>query len=84
MQERDYDSYQAPQRVDAENFIIDFLKHGKKPTAELDDAAKAAGITKSTLGRAKTKLRERGLLSGRSEGFGNSKIFYSYLIDKAL
>ena len=84
VQERDYDSYQAPQRVDAENFIIDFLKHGKKPTAELDDAAKAAGITKSTLGRAKTKLRERGLLSGRSEGFGNSKIFYSYLIDKAL
>lgn len=84
VQERDFNAYQAPQRRDAEKFIIDFLKNGKKPTAELDDAAKAAGISKSTLGRAKTRLREGGLLGGKSEGFGNNKTFYSYLMDKSL
>lgn len=83
VKERDFNSYQAPQRQDAEKFILDYLKNGKKPTAELDDAAKAAGISKSTLGRAKTKLRERGLLGGKSEGFGNNKVFYSFLIDKS-
>lgn len=82
--ERDFNAYQAPQRADAEKFILDYLKNGKKPTAELDEAAKAAGISKNTLSRAKTKLRERGLLGGKSEGFGNNKAFYSYLIDKSL
>lgn len=82
--ERDFNAYQAPQRADAERFILDFLKNGKKLTAELDEAAKAAGISKNTLSRAKTKLRERGLLGGKSEGFGNNKTFYSYLIDKSL
>lgn len=82
--ERDFNAYQAPQRADAERFILDFLKNGKRPTAELDEAAKAAGISKNTLSRAKTKLRERGLLGGKSEGFGNNKTFYSYLIDKSL
>ena len=57
-------------------------EHGKKPTAELDEAAKAAGISKNTLNRAKTELRKRGLLGGKSEGFGNNKAFYSYLIEK--
>ena len=82
--ERDFNAYQAPQRVDAERFILDFLKNGKKLTAELDEAAKAAGISKNTLSRAKTKLRESGLLGGKSEGFGSNKAFYSYLIDKSL
>ena len=84
VQERDFNAYQAPQRRDAEKFIIDFLKNGKKPTAELDDAAKAAGISKSRLGRAKTRLREGGLLGGKSEGFGNNKTIYSNLMDKSL
>ena len=80
--ERDFETRQAPQRADAERFIYDFLKAGKKPTAELDEAAKAAGISKNTLNRAKTELRKRGLLGGKSEGFGNNKAFYSYLIEK--
>ena len=82
--ERDYNARQAPQRADAEMFILDFLKNGKRLTAELDDAAKAAGISKNTLSRAKTNLRKRELLGGKSEGFGNNKAFYSYLIDKSL
>lgn len=82
VKERDYSSYQAPQRKDAEQFILDFLRNGKKPTAELDEAAKAFGVSKATLGRAKTRLREKGVLGGKSEGFGQNKAFYSYLIDK--
>lgn len=82
VRETDLSSYQAPQRQDAESFICDFLKNGKKPTAELDEAAAAAGISKSTLNRAKTELRKRGLLGGKSEGYGQNKTFYSYLIDK--
>lgn len=82
--ERDFNAYQAPQRADAEQFIFNYLKNGKKPTAELDEAAKAAGISKNTLSRAKTRLRNRGLLGGKSEGFGNNKAYYSYLIDKSL
>ena len=83
VQERDYGAKQAPQRQDAEKFITDFLKNGKKPTSDLDEAAQAAGISKSTLNRAKTELRSRGLLGGRSEGFGNNKVFYSYLIEQS-
>jgi len=81
--ERDFETRQAPQRADAERFIYEFLKNGKKPTAELDEAAKATGISKNTLNRAKTELRKRGLLGGKSEGFGNNKAFYSYLIEKS-
>ena len=78
--ERDYERRQAPQRADAEKFIIDFLRNGKKPTSELDEAAESAGISKNTLSRAKTELRKKKLLSSEAEGFGNSKVFYSYLL----
>ncbi len=83
VQDRDNETYQAPQRKDAEKFIINFLRNGKKPTAELDEAAKAAGISKNTLNRAKTELRKCGLLGGKSEGYGQTKIFYSFLIEKS-
>lgn len=80
VRERDFSAYQAPQRQDAEKFIIDFLNNGKKPTKDLDEAAKAAGISKNTLGRAKTKLRENNILGIKSVGNGQNKVFYSFLI----
>ncbi len=80
VRERDFAAYQAPQRQDAEKFIIDYLKGGKQNTADLDEAAKAAGISKNTLGRAKTKLRERNILGMKSVGYGQDKAFYSFLI----
>lgn len=83
VQERDFSARQAPQRADAENFIIDYLKNGKKPTKDLDQAAQAAGVSKNTLNRAKTELRKRGLLGGKSEGYGQTKVFYSFLLDKS-
>lgn len=80
--ERDFETRQAPQRADAGQFIYDFLKNWKKPTAELDEAAKAAGISKKTMERAKTEMRKRGLLGIKSEGYGQAKVFYSFLLDK--
>lgn len=81
VKEHDLSAYQAPQRQSAEAFIMDFLKNGKKPTAELDEAATAAGITSATLSRAKTALRERGLMGTKSAGYGQSKAWYCYLIE---
>ena len=83
VRERDFSAYQAPQRQDAEKFIMDFLKNGKRPTKDMDDTAKASGISAGTLKRAKTKLRNSGLLGVMSEGYGQNKVFYSYLIDQA-
>lgn len=84
IQERDFETRQAPQRADAERFIFDFLKNGKKPTAELDEAAKAAGISNATLRRAKEQLRNKNLMGIKSEGNGKNKVFYSFLIDNSL
>lgn len=53
-----------------------------KPTAEMDEEAKAIGISKNTLSRAKTSLRQRGELSIKSVGNGQNKVWYSYLIEK--
>lgn len=82
VKDRDYTAYQAPQRYDAEQFICDFLKNGKKPTKDLDDAAFASGISVGTLKRAKTQLRQKGVLGGKSEGYGKNKTFFSYLIEE--
>ena len=83
VRERDLSTYQAPQRQSAEAFIVDFLKNGKKPTAELDEAAKAAGITVSTLRRAKEELRNRKILGFKPEGYGQNKVYYSFLFDQS-
>ena len=80
VKECDLSAYQAPQRQNAEAFIMDFLKSGKKPTSELDEAAKAAGITSATLRRAKEELRDRQLLGLKPEGYGKNKVFYSCLL----
>ena len=80
VKECDLSAYQAPQRQNAEAFIMDFLKSGKKPTSERDEAAKAAGITSATLRRAKEELRDRQLLGLKPEGYGKNKVFYSFLL----
>ena len=80
VRERDFTAYQSPQRQDAEKFIIDYLKGGKQKTSDLDDGAVAAGISKNTLGRAKTKLREKNILGFKSVGNGQNKVWYSFLI----
>lgn len=83
VRERDLSAYQAPQRQNAEAFIMDFLKNGEKLTAELDEAAKAAGISSATLRRAKEQLRNSKLLGLKSEGYGKNKAFYSFLLESS-
>lgn len=67
----------APKRDEAQQFIFEFLTDGEKPTKELDEAAKAAGISRKTLRNAKDALTKEGSLLTRSEGFGENKTFYS-------
>ena len=81
--EQNWGTRQAPQRADAEKFIYEFLRHGKKPTAELDEAAKVAEISNATLRRAKEQLRNKKILGLTSIGNGKNKIFYSYLLDSS-
>lgn len=83
VKERDASSYQAPQRKDAERFITEFLKNGKKPTKELDEVASAEGISIGTLKRAKAELSKAGVLGTMSEGYGQGKIFYSFLKERS-
>ena len=82
VREADFENRQAPQRQDAEKFIVEYLRNGKRLTSELDAAACAAGISRSSLARAKTKLRQEKKLAGKSEGFGQNKAFYSYLLEQ--
>lgn len=83
VREADFENKQAPQRQDAEKFIMEYLRNGKRLTSELDEAAGCAGISRSSLARAKTELRKRKLLGSRSEGFGQNKAFYSYLLEQS-
>lgn len=80
--EVDYSTRLAPQRDEAKDFILDFLKDGEKEVAELDAMANAQGITKRTLTRAKTELKKDGKIRYRNSGSGRSsdKKFYIGLI----
>lgn len=71
---------QAPQRQDAENFIIDFLGRGKRQTRELDEAAQAAGISQKTLERAKSNLRKEKQIAFSSSGYGKDKTYFTFLL----
>lgn len=82
VREQDFKGKMAPQREEAEQFVLEFLRNGKKPTAKLDEAAQAAGISRSSLTRAKSKLRKDNVMNVKSEGFGRDKVFYSYLLDQ--
>ncbi|MDO5808459.1 MAG: AAA family ATPase [Lachnospiraceae bacterium] len=75
----DYSTRQAPQRDEAKEFILDFLKDGEKEVEELDGMAKAMGIGSGTLKRAKAELRKDGKVKTRSIGF-NPKTYYISLI----
>ena len=77
----DYSTRQAPQREEAENFILEFLQDGEKEVSELDDMAAAMSIGKGTLKRAKTQLRQNRKIKTWSSGYGQGKKFYISLLD---
>lgn len=67
---------QAPQRADAKEFILEYLRDGEKETAELNEAMKAQGVSSKTLERAKTELRKEGKIVSFSTGYGKEKKFF--------
>lgn len=76
----DYTTRQAPQREEAKEFILDFLKDGEKEVVELDEMAAAMSISKTTLKRAKSDLKREGTIKTWSIGYGETKKFYISLI----
>lgn len=74
--EVDYTTRQAPQREEAKDFIIDFLKDGEQEVCDLDEMAKVQGFSKGTLTRAKADLKKEGRIKYRSTGQGNYKKHY--------
>lgn len=70
---------QAPARDEAKEFILDFLKDGEKEISELDEMAKALGISQTTLRRAKEELRKENKAKTFSRGFKPKKWFMSLI-----
>lgn len=82
--ENDFNNRLKPQREDAREFILDFLKDGEKLVNDLDAMAKAQSISTSTLQRAKTELKKEGILGYYSKGFGEDKKFFCFLKKSSL
>lgn len=74
--EVDYSSRIAPQKKEAKEFIIDYLKDEKKEVSELDGTAAAMGISKNALKNAKAELNRDGKIKTWSTGFGKDKTYY--------
>lgn len=77
--EADYTNRQKPQREEAKEFILDFLKDGEKEVAELDGMAEAMGISKNAIKNAKTDLKTEKKVRTWSIGFNPKKYFISLI-----
>lgn len=77
--ETDYNSRQIPQKEEAKDFIMEFLKDGEKEVSELDEMAAAMSISKNALKNAKAELKKEGKTRTWCVGF-NPKRFYISLI----
>lgn len=75
--EVDYTNRQRPQRDEAKEFILDFLKDGEKEVSELDDMAAAMSISKNALKNAKSELKKEQKIHTWSIGFNPKKFFVS-------
>lgn len=84
--DRDYMSAKSYQRKDkgakdeAEEAILEYLQDGEKETADLDAYLKSLSIGITSLKKAKTELRKKGLINYRSIGKGKDKKFFTYLV----
>lgn len=78
--EHDFNARIKPQRDEAKEFILDFLKDGEKEVAELDEMAKAMSVSANALKNAKADLKKDGKIRTWSLGF-NPKKYFIALID---
>lgn len=74
--EADYKARNAPQREEAKEFILDFLKDGDKKVSELNEMARVIGYKDRTLERAKADLKKENKIDFYSTGVGRSKIHF--------
>lgn len=75
--EMDYTTRDAPQRTEAKEFIIDFLKDGMKEVTELDELATAMSISKNAMKNAKADLKKENIIRTWSMGFNPKKWYIS-------
>lgn len=79
--ERDETVVSGTSKVEkAKEFIMEFLKNGKKTSTELKEAAMKNGISERSLERARQEMTKAGLLKRWPEGF-NPKTWYVGLIE---
>lgn len=79
--ETDFTTRQKPQREEAKEFILDFLKGGEKEVVELDEMAKAMSISTNAMKNAKADLRKEGKIKTWSVGYGQNKKYFIRLLD---
>lgn len=82
--ETDYTTRQAPQREEAKEFILDFLKDGEKEVSELDEMAAAMSISRNAVKNAKADLKRNGKVKYRNIGQGKDKKFFIRLMEDIL
>ena len=70
----------SPKLEEAKDFILDNVE-GEIEVAELEKAAKAAGIAVKTLRDAKAELRKEKRIGIRSSGFGPTKKWVLYTVN---
>lgn len=68
---------EAPARDTAKKFILDYLESGEsKPYKDVEEAALAAGISKSAFRRVKCDLEREGRIEVKSSGYGKDKKYF--------
>lgn len=82
--EHDFTARVKPQRDEAKEFILDFLKDGEKEVSELDEMAKVMGISTNALKNAKSELRTEGKTKTWSIGFNPKRYFIRLLEGESL
>jgi len=61
--EVDYNTKQRPQKDEAKEFILDFLKDGEKEVEEINSTAKVMSISTNSIKNAKAELKREGKIS---------------------
>ena len=68
---------EAPARDTAKKFILDYLESGEsKPYKDVEEAALAAGISKSAFKRVKCDLEREGRIEVKNSGYGKEKKYF--------
>lgn len=76
IRETNYIAFNAPQREEAKEFILETLQRGEMEVSDLNELAAASGYSASALKRAKTELSKGNRIEFFSKGTRKDKIHY--------